>query len=325
MRTRGTRIFRRIASALLFGAALATTGEAAAQGVQGCTGCAKAAVIDFDSVRSCDSLSGEWGGVINCNYGWQSFQAMLETAIAGSRKMQIVERKQLYNVMDEQALQSFFRTGGRKWSFGTSAADYLVYGNITELGFQRTQYQERNYGETSLVGTFGVDVKFVETRTGKIFFAGSVRVEETMAAGTTTATTRSSSSSSASALYGQLQRKAARAIAAQLVTQAFPIRILRATGNTTILSYGSGVLDRGMRLEVFDGAGMDLIDPDTGRRIMGAGMPVATLTVTTVNPDFAVATLASGSASALSQGARVAIVTTGAGMPDERIPRGTLP
>lgn len=319
---RGMR--RALARVMLFGAALVAGGEAGAQGVQGCTGCAKAAVVNFDSVKSCQSFSGTWGGVINCNYGWQSFQAMLETAIAGTRKMQIVERQQLYNVIGEQKLQSFFRYGGSKWSYGVSAADYLVYGNITEIGFRHSEYREGGYDQSSLTGTFAVDVKFVETRTGKIFFAGSIQVEAEMAGGVSSGNTSSSSSASPGALYGELQRKAARAIAIQLVTQAFPIRILRVTGNSAILSYGSGVLDRGTRLEVFDGAGVDLVDPDTGRRIAGAGMPVATMMVSTVNPDFSVATLSSGSANGLAPGARVSIVDT-AGMPDDRIPRGTIP
>ena len=315
---------RALVSLVLIASAVSGGGQATAQGVQGCTRCSKAAVIDFDSTQSCQSFSGQWGGVINCNYGWQSFQAMLETAIASSRKMQIVERKQLYNVIDEQKLQSFFRYGGRKWSLGVSAADYLVYGNITEIGFQKSQYREGGYDQSSLVGTFGVDVKFVETRTGKVFYAGSIRVEEQMSGGVSLGAMSSSSSSSAGALYGQLQRKAARAIAAQLVTQAFPIRILRVTGNSAILSYGSGVLERGMRLEVFDGAGGDLVDPDTGRHISGAGFPIATMVVSTVNPDFSVATLTSGSANAMTAGTRVSIVDT-AGMPDDRVERGTLP
>lgn len=279
--------------------------QMAAAQIQGCASCAKAAVLDMDSTQQCEYFAGQWGRVFSCTDGWRAFQANLETAITQTRKLQVVERNQLYRMMDEQAVQSFFRSAGRKWSFTTTGADYLVYGNITEVGYQAREYNDRMSSNRNVVGTFAVDVKFAETRTGKIFYAGTVRVEETMAGGSASASSSSSTTTSLGALYGALQRKAARAIALQLVTQAYPIRILRVTGDSAILSYGGGVLERGMILDVTDGSGGDLVDPDTGRVIRGAGITAATLVVTSANPDFAVAKLRTGSPSALNAAARV--------------------
>lgn len=272
--------------------------------VQGCVNCAKVAVLNMDSVRGCQSFSGEWGGVINCNYGWQSFQAMLESSMTQTRKLQIVERQQLYNVFNEQALQSYFKSAGRRWDYGVSPANYLVYGNITEIGFENREYRDSGSSNRNLVGTFAVDVKLAETRTGKIFYAASIRVEETMAGSSSSTSSSSSRTASLGALYGALQRKAAVAIARMVTTQIFPIKVLRATGNSAILSYGSPMLESGMMLELTDGTGT-LVDPDTGRMIAGAGVPVTTLQVTSANADYAVATLRSGSASALVTVARV--------------------
>lgn len=275
-----------------------------------CAGCMRVAVMPFDSDQSCQYYAGEWGSVLNCNAGWQSFREMLETSVTASRKLQVIDRVNIARQLNEQAVQSCFRSACQRFNFTSAPADYLVYGKITELGYENNRYEGREFATSSLKGTFAVDVKFMETRTGKIFHAASIRVDETMQSNyVNNQGGGRSSGSSLGALYGKLQRAAATRIAAELMAQVYPIRVARRMGDQLILSYGSAILPVGTVVEVMGGSANDCwADMDTGRRICGGGAPVATLEVTSATIDYSTAMLRSGDLATVQTGARVQIL-----------------
>ena len=246
------------------------------------------AVVKFSSVQPCEYFAGRWGNVFGCTSGWEAFREILEVQLAKSRKMLMVERGELEQVFAEQDLQFFIRTGSPERLRNTSKkVTYLVFGKITELGYEQDSYRDARMSISSLRGTFAVDVKLVEVRTGLIKRATSIRVTSSLGSDTSTGSGGVSDSRSLGSLYAVLQRDAAEQIAADMLVQVFPLRVIKVAGRNVYLNHGDSVLKVGDQVEVL-GAGEDLTDPDTGKKLGSSSIPVGKIRISRVTPDFSI-------------------------------------
>ena len=78
---------------------------------------------------------------LDCNHHLtEGFRVMLETAIVKSNKMDVMERKQVGVVIQEQGLgQMGLTTSGGKVG-GLTGIDYLIYGSITKFGARKSGF-----------------------------------------------------------------------------------------------------------------------------------------------------------------------------------------
>ena len=79
----------------------------------------------------------------------KSFQSMLETAIASTNKFDLIERSRIGDIISEQALSSSGITSGNSNIGGISAVDYLIYGSITKLGIETSEFSLGDYESSS--------------------------------------------------------------------------------------------------------------------------------------------------------------------------------
>lgn len=85
----------------------------------------------------------------------------------------------------------------------------------------------------------------------------------------------------------------ARAIAGTATDVLYPVRVLKADGDTLYLSQGKGRLDVGETLKVVRGGGT-VKDPDTGLAVTLESAPLATVRVNQVRQDYGVARITDG-------------------------------
>jgi curli biogenesis system outer membrane secretion channel CsgG len=273
----------------------ATLFPVAVSGQQGeCSKRACVAVVDIVSEQPCEYFAGRWGSVFNCNTGWTAFRSIVEAELVKPQKLIVVERSELSAAFDEQQLQYFVKSGGKlNFKPTTSAVSFLVYGKVTELGYEEKGYSDSTVAISSLIGTFAADIKVVDVKTGRIKRAESVRVTENLGSQTATTGTRAGQTKSLNALYGVLQRKAAEQIARALTLSVVPMTVVQVDGDTVYLNYGGSFLQNGLELDV-KAPGKELVDPNTGRVLGSSSRPVGKVRVESVYPEYSIARITQG-------------------------------
>lgn len=129
----------------------------------------------------------------DCNHHLtEGFRIMLETAIVKSNKMDVMERKQVGIVVQEQGLGQMGLTtsGGRVG--GLTGIDYLIYGSITKFGARKSGFAVSGSllssatkgllggggaGTASVHTVMAVDLKITDVATGQIVLADAVEGE----------------------------------------------------------------------------------------------------------------------------------------------------
>lgn len=222
----------------------------------------------------------------------ENFIAMLETAIIGSGKFRIIERKRLATLLKEQGLgrSGMVTTNTKKKVGGFEGVDYLIYGTITSI----SAVNRSNLGDNLLRGMLGgsrnqtsecynttvrmeADIRITDTNTGEVRYA--TRISETQESATVCGGGSQIDSAS-------LLRASADSIATGLVTTIFPIQVAAIQGDgTVILNYGAGAVERGDFLMVF-GETIEIPDPSGTGTIKIDGEQVGAIQVTDVQTSF---------------------------------------
>lgn len=259
-----------------------------------CSKRACVAVVDIISEQPCEYFAGRWGSIFNCNTGWTAFRSIVEAELVKPQKLIVVERSKLSAAFDEQQLQYFVKSGGKlNFKPTTSSVSFLVYGKVTELGYEEKGYSDSTVAMSSLIGTFAADIKVVDVKTGRIKRAESVRVTENLGSQTATTGTRAGQSKSLNALYGVLQRRAAEQIARALTLSVVPMTVVQVDGDTVYLNYGGSFLQNGAELDI-KAPGKELVDPNTGRVLGSSSRPVGKVRVESVYPEYSIARITQG-------------------------------
>ena len=234
---------------------------------------------------SCDGWDRATGA--DCNEALSAgFQAMLETAIVKTGKMDVMERGRMGAVLSEQLLAQEGITDSGGQVGGLTGVDYMIYGTVTKFGSAQSGFSaSTSRGAGSLLGgrakqAFGggfksgqittemaVDLKVTDASTGQIIVADSVDGEVKQGSAFSIGGIESAQASADP--FADVQRVVAARIAEKIVTARIPVKVIQVQSDgTLILNYGNVFFAPGDQLIVYE-VGETFVDPDTGE-VLGA-------------------------------------------------------
>ena len=234
-----------------------------------------------------------------------NFQNMLETQLVKVGRFKIIERNRVDEVLSEQALQGEF--SGTNTTLTVGAVDYIVYGSVTKFGSVKRALSTRRFSTTSLITEFGIDLKVVEALTGEVRKAESVEVS--IAHGGATETRGMSIGVDTADPLADVQREAAKKVAAAIAESVFPIEVVAFQEDASstccaYLNYGEAVLTLGDRLKVVEQSA-PLVDEATGLDLGAVETTIGVVEVTEVLEKFSKAKSLSGEIPRKGQVARI--------------------
>lgn len=167
-----------------------------------------------------------------------------------------------------------------------SGADYIVIAELTSLGISNNNREViRMTGEelvkSSVSGT--LQVKIIEFASRKLKWSGTQKFG---------ATYPGVSHVGAGAL-SKLISNAADKLVSEMVASIYPMRVVKAMGDTAIINRGEGAVSKGETYAVFL-EGEELIDPQSGESLGSMEVEVGVGTVTEVKPKFSYLKMSSG-------------------------------
>jgi curli biogenesis system outer membrane secretion channel CsgG len=240
-----------------------------------------------------------------------NFQTMLETQMVKVGRFKIMERNRLDEVLSEQGLQGEFSDAGTVMKVG--AVDYLVYGSITKFGTKKKEIKTKKFATVKVIAEFGIDLKVVDATTGEIRRAETIDVS--LETGSGMATKGIQTGDALADPLADVQRRAAKQVAAAISESIFPIEVITFREDTNqsccaYLNYGTALLSVGDRLKVVT-LGEALIDETTGLDLGATERTVGTVEVTDALEKFSKAKIVTGAVPAKGQIARIIKDTTG--------------
>ena len=240
-----------------------------------------------------------------------NFQTMLETQMVKVGRFKIMERNRLDQVLSEQGLQGEFSDAGTVMKLG--AVDYLVYGSITKFGSKKKEISTGKFATVKVIAEFGIDLKVVDATTGEIRKAETIEVSMETASGMATKSIQTGDA--AADPLSDVQRRAAKQVAAAIAASIFPIEVItfREDSNQSCcayLNYGDAVLSVGDRLKIIV-KGEALIDETTGLDLGSTEKTIGTVEVTESLEKFSKAKVLTGDIPAKGQLARIIKDKTG--------------
>ena len=240
-----------------------------------------------------------------------NFQTMLETQMVKVGRFKIMERNRLDEVLSEQGLQGEFSDAGTTMNVG--AVDYLVYGSITKFGTKKKEIATKSFATVKVIAEFGIDLKVVDATTGEIRRAETIDVS--LETGSGMATKGIQTGDALADPLADVQRRAAKQVAAAISESIFPIEVItfREDNNQSCcayLNYGTALLSVGDRLKIVK-LGESLIDETTGLDLGSTEKTVGTVEVTESLEKFSKAKIVSGETPKKGQIARIVKDKTG--------------
>lgn len=240
----------------------------------------------------------------NCNQDLSDgFRQMLETSIAKTGKMDVMERGQLDTIIAEQGLGEMGLTTSGGQVGGLTGVDYFVYGTITKFGAKESGMNiSTDSGVGSLFGgkakqaagsgvskgsvqtEMGVDLKVTDVSTGQIVIAD--HMEDSVREGSSFAVGGIQRAEASADPFADVQRKVAARISEAIVTTRIPIKVIQVQGDgTLILNYGNVFFTAGDQLAAFE-VGESFVDPDTGETLGFEETEVGRVEITRSEPKF---------------------------------------
>ena len=218
-----------------------------------------------------------------------NFQNMLETQLVKVGRFKIMERNRIDEVLSEQALQGEFSGAGTNMAMG--AVDYIVYGSVTKFGKKEKVIQTNKFSSVKIITEFGIDLKVVSALDGEVRKAEAVNV--VLETGSGMSTGKVSTGDAAADPLADVQRRAAKKVAAAIAESIFPIGVITFRDNEAYLNYGEAILTVGDRLKVIQ-PGEELIDEATGLNLGATETVIGTVEVTEALEKFSKAKVIQG-------------------------------
>ena len=245
----------------------------------------------------------------NCNEDLSfGFRAMLETSMARTGKMDVMERGQLDVLVNEQGIAQLGLTDRGGQVGGLLGVDYFVYGTITKFGAAQSGTNiSSSSGVGSLfggraMGAFGggaqtssvtvemsVDLKVAAVSTGRIVMADMM--DASVQTGSSFSVGGISQSESSADPFADVQRVLASRISESIVTTQIPIKVIQVQDDgTLIVNYGDVILAPGDQLIAFE-VGESFVDPDTGEVLGSEETEIGLVEITRAEARFSRATV----------------------------------
>ena len=141
--------------------------------------------------------------------------------------------------------------------FGVTMASgrYSVTGTVTEVGVQSTSGGGATYAVGGSRAFAGLDVKLVDTRTGRLVWGGTVTRSVDAGSYINAGGGGAASSAGPQAIYTSLQRELALAAARGIAFHIDPLRVVAVDGGSVRINYGGPLLELGDELNVVGGDG----------------------------------------------------------------------
>lgn len=240
-----------------------------------------------------------------------NFQTMLETQMVKTGRFKVMERNRLDEVLTEQGIQGEFSDVGTAMKLG--AVDYLVYGSITKFGTKKKEISTKKFATVKVIAEFGIDLKVVDATNGEIRRAETIEVSMETASGM--ATKGISTGDAAADPLADVQRRAAKQVAAAIAESIFPIDVITFKEDTdssccVYLNYGEALLSVGDRLKIVK-EGEPLIDEATGLDLGSTEKTIGTVEVIEALAKFSKAKVLTGDNPSKGQIARIIKDKTG--------------
>lgn len=224
---------------------------------------------------------------------------MLTTALVKSGQYTVMERQEMSRLLQEQQLgQSGIVTEQSAAEIGKMlGVELAIVGSVTEFGHTKKDMGIKvkgfGFGTKSQKATVAVDVRLVNTSSGEIIAAESVRKEKSSSG--IRLDTPDGRFNNANQFDNSLVGKATRAaideivelIDAQSSDMPWQGKIIKVSGPAVYIKPGSdGGVQIGDTFAVYS-AGEELIDPDTGLSLGSEEQKVGTIEITQVREQFA--------------------------------------
>lgn len=216
----------------------------------------------------------------------KAFIDMLTTAIAKTRKFELVERDRMADILKEQALgESEVIEEESAQKLGTmKGVDYIILGAITEYGIQSKGLGGKGFGIASSKAVMAVDIRIIDAATGAIAIAETVSENKRASGGL--AVKGFEAGEKNEKVLSDVMRECANSIANLVVSTIYPVKIVSVGKTGTIMvNYGKGFLGKGDVLDVFS-QGEEIVDPDTGEVLGSEEEKVGRIKITDVQAKF---------------------------------------
>jgi curli biogenesis system outer membrane secretion channel CsgG len=219
---------------------------------------------------------------------------MLTTTLVKSGKYSVIERQEIARVLQEQRLgQSGMVTPQSAAQVAKLlGVELAIMGSITEFGYAKKDQGVRikgfRVGSKSQKATVAVDVRFVNTTTGEILAAESVRKEKSSSGLSFSSPELAfkDQSNFDNSIVGKVTRDAidqiVKLVDKQIKSVPWEGKIILVKGSTIYMKPGSdGGIQIGDTFSVYR-KGEALIDPDTGLELGSVDEKVGTVQVTQI-------------------------------------------
>ncbi|KAF0811120.1 hypothetical protein A167_00152 [Alcanivorax sp. S71-1-4] len=230
----------------------------------------------------------------------------LVTSFADSGRLRILDRDYSADVAGERAVSASSLMPEEQVRLGRQqGADLVLVGDIEsfQLGRPGRSYYGAQFN--TLEPVIRIQYRLLETATGGVLRAGTFNYTE--APGTLRSKLRDADidpDREPERIGEFLYPDVARALTGEVMDALYPVRVLSVQGDRVYITQGSGRLSTGQQLTVHQLDG-EMKDPDTGLAIRLETPPLATLRVTGVQQDYAVAELVDGDRGSLNEQAVV--------------------
>ena len=234
----------------------------------------------------------------------RAFVDMITTALVKTNKFDVIERDRLGEIAQEQGIQAI-NEGGFPTGVSVEGVDYILLGAITEYGTKEQAAKFGKFGGASETARMAVDVRVIDAHTGSIGFAETISKEVRTGGAFAIDGVASGGESDTSAALGEVMRVTAKGVTALIVSNIFPIKVVRVQANGEVmLNYGTALLGENDVLEVFS-QGEAFVDPDTGEELGREETLVGKLRVTSVQDRFSKTSVIEGEGVAAGMLARL--------------------
>ena len=199
----------------------------------------------------------------------RAFGDMLTTALVKTNKFNVIERDRMAEILQEQGLSLEGIAGGGFEGAGLNlqGVDYVLTGAITEYGVASKVSTFGGFAGGSDTARMAVDVRVLEVATGSIGYADTVAAEASMGGAFQIEGVASTGGTDSGAAMGEVMRLSAQNVTNAVVTNIYPIKVVRVQANGEVmLNYGEALFAGGEVLDVFT-QGEAFIDPDTGEEL----------------------------------------------------------
>ena len=223
----------------------------------------------------------------------RAFIDMITTALVKTNKFDVIERDRLGEIAQEQGIQAM-NEGGFPTGVSVDGVDYILLGAITEYGTKEQAATFGRFGGASDTARMAVDVRVIDAHTGSIGFADTISKEVRTGGAFAIEGVASGGESDSSTALGEVMRVTAKGVTALIVSNIFPIKVVRVQANGEVmLNYGTALLGENDVLDVFS-QGEAFVDPDTGEELGREETHVGKLRVTSVQDRFSKAAVIEG-------------------------------